>query len=80
MIEKCINENNSNEENFKLKKIFLYFIKNWYGTEITDFSEQADNILKFRINNTVEKFNLLLDIAINHIIQNYHTFLKNIKI
>ena len=67
MIEKCINENNSNEENFKLKKIFLYFIKNWYGTEITDFSEQADNILKFRINNTVERFNLLLNIAINHI-------------
>ena len=80
IINNCINENNNNEENLKLKKILIYFIKNWYGTEITNFSDEYDNILKFRTNNTVERFNLFLNLTVNHFRPKLSYFFEKYKL
>ena len=58
----------------------IYFIKNWYGTEITNFSDEYDNILKFRTNNTVERFNLFLNLTVNHIRPKLSYFFEKYKL
>lgn len=80
IINNCVNENNNNEENLKKKKFLIYFIKNWYGTKITNFSDQYDNILKFRTNNTVERFNLTLNLTINHFRPKLFFFFEKYKL
>lgn len=63
----------------KIYKFILYFIKNWFGTEIIDFCNLYDNILRFRTNNSVERFNLKLKLLIDHFRPKVSFFLKNIK-
>ena len=94
MIEKYINEYTNDDEYNKIVKLFIYFIKTWYGTKIIDYIEEADSIFNYRTNNTVERFNLNLNKIVNHrhpklsffcekykiIIQNaYQTYINNLK-
>ena len=58
----------------------MYFIKNWYGTDITNYVELTDNFLKFRTDNTVEGFHCLLNKVIIHYRPKISYFLEKYKL
>ena len=55
-------------------------MKNWYGCDILNYYNVYDNILKFRTNNSVEIFNLILNKTINHIRPKLSFFFEKYKI
>ena len=79
LIENYINELDNNKENFKIIKLIIYFIKNWYGANIINFIDDPDNIFNCRTDNTVERFNLYLNNVINHYHPKLYYFFEKYK-
>ena len=77
MIENYMEQFNNNNENYRIIKLFIYFVKNWYGSKTIDFIIKTNNIFNFRTNNTVEWFNLYLNNIVEHLVLNYNFFLRN---
>ena len=66
--------------NKKMYAFILYFIKNWFGNDITNFLDLADNKLKLRTDNNIESFHNKMRIFINHTHQKFSYFIEKYKL
>ena len=82
LLNNIINAFISNENKSELQKFYyfiLYYIKNWYGNPFINYTDLDDIKFKFRKNNKVELFHLLLNNIIEPIRPKFSYFLEKEK-